>query len=81
MTDQKINYPKQRVERKEETKKPELESAKYHKIVESHPAEVTAVTKRERRIEDLIMPGTSEAEKKLAKQTLLARVLQSVKKW
>ena len=75
------NYPKQRVERKEETKKVELDAKKYQKIVESHPPETTAVTRREKRIEDLIMPGKSETEKKLEKQTLMARVLKAVKKW
>jgi cell division protein YceG involved in septum cleavage len=78
---QKINYPKPIVERKEEVKKPDLDAKKYQKIVESHPAQVIAVSKREKRIEDLIMPGKSETEKKLEKQTLIARVLKAVKKW
>ena len=77
----KINYPKPRVERKDEIKKPELDAKKYQKIVESHPTHAVAISKREKRIEDLIMPGKSETEKKLEKQTLMARVLQAVKKW
>lgn len=76
-----VKYPKPRVERKEQASKPPLEAEKYQKIVESHPPEVTAVTRREKRIKDLGLDEKSKIEKQLEKQSLLARVLQAVKKW
>lgn len=82
MSDQKIKYPKPRTERPEgQNSETPSENEKYHKIVEAHSPEVIAVTKREKRIEDLLMPGKTTIEKQLEKQALLARIIKAVKKW
>jgi polyribonucleotide nucleotidyltransferase len=82
MTEQKVKYPKPQTERPEGHNPNKIsENEKYHKIVEAHSPEVTAITKREKRISDIIRPKKSEIEKQIEEQTLLARIIKAVKKW
>ena len=69
--------PKPKIDRNVPPNPPtKTEAEKYQKIVESHPIEVTAVTRREKRLEQL-----KQTEEKLKKQTLLARIVKMVKEW
>lgn len=82
MTEQKTKYPKPRMERLEGHNPNKIsENEKYHKIVESHSTEATAVTKREKRIDDFVRPKKSESEKQIEQQSLLARIVKAVKRW
>jgi len=72
-----VKYPKPSVERKEQNPASgKTDAEKYHKVVNSHPAETTAVTKRENRLEEI-----SKSKEQLDKQSLLARIKNMVKKW
>jgi hypothetical protein len=61
-----------------EDSKDELQ--KYHEIVEEHPAEVIAVTKREKRLAK-IQELEGKIQKDLEDQALRARIKGAVLKW
>ena len=78
-----VKYPKYKTEKKlgdNEINQDNPEVNKYTKIAEATP-EVIAVTKREKRLEDLKKDEQTEVEKQLEKQSLLARIMKAVKKW
>lgn len=76
----KVKYPKPRVERKEGSNNTDTDAKKYQNIVKSHPVEVTAVTKREKRLKELRLEE-KKTEEQLEKQKILARLKGMVKKW
>lgn len=58
----------------------EDELQKYHEIVEDHPAEVIAVTKREKRLAK-IQELEGKIQKDLDDQALRARIKGAVLRW